>query len=79
LECVVYHPSDVDNIPCKGILSVMQWTVKISNKAAKQYKKLPKSVRDGIDALIKEICIAGPVRGNWPNYSKLADTEHQKR
>ena len=44
--------------------------------AAKQYKKLPKSIRDNIDALMIEIRMAGPVRGNWPHYSKLSDTEH---
>lgn len=54
----------------------MSWTVKLTNKAAKQYKKLPKVVRDGVDALMMEIRVGGPVRGNWPHYSKLADTEH---
>jgi len=29
-----------------------------------------------IDALMIEMRVAGPVRGNWPNYSKLSDTEH---
>jgi mRNA-degrading endonuclease RelE of RelBE toxin-antitoxin system len=54
----------------------MAWTVMLSNKAAKQYKKLPKPVRDNIDTLVTEIRVAGPVRGNWPNYSKLSETEH---
>ena len=47
----------------------MTWTVKFTNKAAKQYKKLPKVIRDNIDALTMEIRIGGLVRGNWPNYS----------
>jgi mRNA-degrading endonuclease RelE of RelBE toxin-antitoxin system len=54
----------------------MTWTVVLSNKAAKQYKKLPKLVRYNIDLLVTEIHAAGPVRGNWPNYSKLSGTEH---
>jgi mRNA-degrading endonuclease RelE of RelBE toxin-antitoxin system len=54
----------------------MSWTVKLTNRAAKQYKKLPKIVRDNIDALMMEMRVAGPVRGNWQNYSKLSDTEH---
>ena len=54
----------------------MTWTVKLTNRAAKQYKKLPKAVRDNIDALMIEIRMAEPVRGNWPHYSKLSDTEH---
>lgn len=49
----------------------MEWTVKYSNKAAKQYKKLPQSVRNIIDFLVVEICLTGPVRSNWKNYSKL--------
>ena len=54
----------------------MAWTVEFTNKAAKQYKKLPRTIRDSIDVLIMEIRIAGPVRGNWPNYSKLSESEH---
>jgi mRNA-degrading endonuclease RelE of RelBE toxin-antitoxin system len=54
----------------------MKWTVQFTNKAAKQYKKLPKAIRDTIDALVMEIQLSGPVRGNWPNYSKLSGAEH---
>lgn len=54
----------------------MTWTVKLTSKVAKQYGKLPKSIKDNLNALVKEIQISGPVRGNWPNYSKLSDTEH---
>lgn len=55
----------------------MAWTVTYSNKAAKQYNKLPRSVRDTVDLLVKEICISGPVRVNWRNYSKLRGTTDQ--
>ncbi len=54
----------------------MSWNVLLTNKAAKQYRKLPRTIRDNIDALIMEIGISGPVRGNWPNYSKLSASEH---
>lgn len=54
----------------------MSWNVLLTNKAAKQYRKLPRTIRDNIDALIMEIQISGPVRGNWPNYSKLSASEH---
>lgn len=47
-----------------------------TNQAAKQYQKLPKVIRDNIDTLVSEIRIAGPVRGNWPNYSRLSDIQH---
>ena len=54
----------------------MVWTVKLTNKAAKQYAKLPKPIRDSIDTLMVEIRITGPVRGNWPNYGKLTGNQH---
>jgi len=54
----------------------MSWNVLLTNKAAKQYRKLPRAIRDNIDALIMEIRISGPVRGNWPNYSKLSESGH---
>ena len=50
----------------------MEWTVIYSNKAGKQYNKLPQSVRDIIDLLVTEIRMTGPIRSNWRNYSKLA-------
>ena len=55
----------------------MTWTVTYSNKAGKQYNKLPQSVRDTIDLLIIEIRISGPVRTNWRNYSKLRGTDNR--
>lgn len=55
----------------------MAWAVKYSNKAAKQYKQLPQSVRDTIDLLVTEIGLSGPVRGNWKNYGKLEGRKNQ--
>lgn len=54
----------------------MEWTVIYSNKAGKQYNKLPQSVRDVIDLLITEIRMSGPVRGNWKHYGKLTSKQH---
>jgi mRNA-degrading endonuclease RelE of RelBE toxin-antitoxin system len=54
----------------------MSWTVLFTNKSAKQYKKLPNSIRDSIDTLVAEIRVGGPVRGNWPNYAKLSGFDH---
>lgn len=52
------------------------WFVLFSSKAAKQYKKLPIDVRFAVDALVMEIQLMGPVRGNWQNYSKLGSNKH---
>lgn len=54
----------------------MSWNVLFTKKAAKQYGKLPRTIRDNIAVLIMEIRLSGPVRGNWPNYSKLSALEH---
>ena len=54
----------------------MAWKVGFTHKAAKQVKKLPESIQDVLKALVLEIEIVGPIRGNWPNYSKLGKNEH---
>jgi hypothetical protein len=33
-------------------------------------------LRQALFFLVKEIEVAGPVRGNWPNYSKLGKGRH---
>jgi len=52
------------------------WTVFYSRKAAKQREQLSVRWRKILFALTAEIKKAGPVRGNWPNYSKLGSVSH---
>ena len=54
----------------------MEWTVVFTNRSRKQKEKLPGRVREVLFQLVREIERAGPVRGDWTNYSKLSDTEH---
>ena len=54
----------------------MAWTVTIKKKAAKGLHDLPPNVTDKLHALVRELRVAGPVRGNWLNYSKLGAGEH---
>jgi mRNA-degrading endonuclease RelE of RelBE toxin-antitoxin system len=54
----------------------MSWIVSYSNKAEKQYHKLPRSIQDRIDFLTAEIENMGPIRGNWKNYGKLTGGRH---
>ena len=54
----------------------MSWVTSFTRKAAKQVDELPLSVQLKLRALILEIEKAGPVRGNWKNYSKLGETRH---
>ena len=50
----------------------MVWTVAFTNKVRKQKEKLPIRVRESLFQLVREIEASGPVRGDWPNYSKLS-------
>lgn len=54
----------------------MTWIVKLTRKADKQKEKLPERVKSALLFLMHEISRNGPVRGNWPNYSKLAPGKH---
>ena len=40
-------------------------------RARKARRKLPQGVEEIFQVLLAELEIAGPVRGNWPNYGKL--------
>jgi len=54
----------------------MKWTVKIVGKAGKQKEKLPVKIQTILHQLTKDIEDGGPIRGDWPNYSKLSNSEH---
>jgi len=54
----------------------MAWTVAISRKAEKGIKRLPVVVQKALALLIADIEYGGPVRGDWPNYSKLGAGRH---
>ena len=54
----------------------MPWVVFLSGRAEKLAGKLPAAVRSALQTLMDEIKMLGPVRGNWPNYSKLGDDRH---
>ena len=54
----------------------MEWTVTLSGKARRNIRTLPEKVRRTLVFLIKEIELTGPVKGRWPNYSKLGKTRH---
>lgn len=54
----------------------MKWQVNLSKKAVKQVNKLPEAVKASLIILIRDIEEQGPVRGNWPNYSRLGSSRH---
>lgn len=48
----------------------------MSRIAEKQNAKLSKPLRKILYALMTDIEAGGPVRGDWPNYGKLAHGRH---
>lgn len=54
----------------------MAWTVTVSPKAGKGLRRLPEAVRRSLALLLADIQDFGPVRGDWPNYGKLAARRH---
>lgn len=54
----------------------MAWSVRVSKRVVKQINTLPERIRTLLQALVKDIQISGPVRGNWPNYSALEKNRH---
>jgi len=54
----------------------MTWTVTLSTRVAKGCKTLPKAVKKSLALLLTDIEDFGPVRGDWPNYSKLGHGRH---
>jgi len=62
--------------PVRVYFIIMHWTVTFTGKAKKQADKLPERIRLLLFQLAREIETAGPVRGDWPNYSKLGNNRH---
>ncbi|MFA6008875.1 MAG: hypothetical protein WC799_02750 [Desulfobacteraceae bacterium] len=54
----------------------MDWTVELTSKAKKQAEKLPKKIVAALIQLMMDIRKSGPIRGDWPNYSKLSEERH---
>jgi hypothetical protein len=54
----------------------MAWTVVLTTKVRKALVNLPAAVRDIAVLLQRDLEIHGPVRGDWPNYSRLGGVRH---
>jgi len=53
----------------------VKWQV-VYNKKAFKKPHLPPVVAKAMELLVAEIEQLGPIRGNWPNYSKLSKNRH---
>jgi len=54
----------------------MRWEVVLSRKAERSLASLPEQVVKNLAFLVREMEVMGPIRGNWPNYSKLNHGQH---
>ncbi|MCG2750371.1 MAG: hypothetical protein L6301_00825 [Desulfobacteraceae bacterium] len=54
----------------------LKWQVAIPKRINKAIDRLPVRAKKALFLLLREIELKGPVRGNWPNYSKLKDQKH---
>lgn len=54
----------------------MSWKVKIKKKVFKNLRKLPPNICELFEELVVNLQEFGPIRGDWPNYSKLVDGSH---
>jgi hypothetical protein len=52
------------------------WAVKLSRRTDRNLDSLPNPVKGALALLISDIEAGGPVRGNWPNYSRLGPRRH---
>ena len=52
------------------------YQVSFTARAAKAGRQLPRTVKEQLALLAKEIELNGPVRGNWRNYGKLSSDCH---
>lgn len=54
----------------------MSWKVIVHRQVEKHFHRLPKAVQESLLVLIRDLERDGPIRGNWPNYSKLGRNRH---
>lgn len=54
----------------------MSWTVIFKKRILKDVKTLPGSLQETLESLVVDLEDCGPVRGDWPNYSKLSGDRH---
>ena len=54
----------------------MAWNVRIKERVGKGVEELPERYRLILVKLMRDLESQGPVRGDWPNYSKLGSDCH---
>ncbi len=52
------------------------YEVKIKKSILKKIQKMPKQIQFTFDSLIEDLIEKGPIRNEWPNFSKLGENEY---
>lgn len=56
---------------CLRYIIGMNWRVELTKKSLKNLMNLSETIQQKYFALFEDIKFNGPIRGNWPNFSKL--------
>ena len=57
-------------------MRIMKWQVRLSKRAVKKYRKLPRHIQERFKALALELRTIGPVQRQWPHYGKIQGMEN---
>ncbi len=52
------------------------YEVFFTKRVQKQVKELPNLIQKKLAILVDDLCEKGPIRTEWPNFSKLEDTKY---
>jgi mRNA-degrading endonuclease RelE of RelBE toxin-antitoxin system len=58
------------------MMSKAGFDVVMKRRVERDIERLPVKIRDKMLNLVDDLREKGPIQANWPNYSKLSDSEH---
>lgn len=63
-------------VPASGYIYSVEYDVRIGKKVLKTLRKMPRDARVRFGQLAEDLRQSGPIRADWPNYSKLSEAEY---
>ena len=52
------------------------YDIRLKKKVEKNAKKMPSNAQEKLNQLIEDLSEKGPIRAEWPNYSKLGTDQY---
>src|ERR1019366_822389 len=71
VEARGFGAAEIAALNWKEYMTHVVWTVDLVGQAKKAFKELPIGPRESLVSLIMELESIGPIRHNWPNFSKF--------